>query len=293
MVVKALRALMTKDLKIGTNFASRSILLELARRTGKEILHLTETQLSQNKDRMDYEVAARACDDRVLRELKRPEEKATKSYLDLMRHMKIAFIIENETPRNRIYSAFYLVFFCRLWKIFLDAGNQHADHRSDAFKVQVQKNFISSNLASCIEINGHSLLILHSYCRDSNQPELFLPSELNSQTCESAFRALRSMTSTRSTIVNFDMYELLNRSKRLRLQEEAPTKIKDFVFRDSSKKKIVVPEMLLSDEEINEIIRTAFNESKKVLRDFSKYNEKIIFSLNFQPFSDFSRMELG
>ncbi len=79
---------MTKELKIGTNIASRSILLELAKRTGKEVLHLTETQLSQNKDRMDYEVASKACDGRVLRELKRPEEEATKLFLLLMQHTK-------------------------------------------------------------------------------------------------------------------------------------------------------------------------------------------------------------
>lgn len=265
---------MTKELKIGTNIASRSILLELARRTGKEVIHLTETQLSQNKDRMDYEIAAKACDDRVLRELKRPEEKATKLFLILMQHIKTAFINHQETVRGRLYSAFYMIFFCRLWKIFLVAGNQHADKRSDAFHAQVQKNFISANLASCIEINAHSLLILHNYCRASNQPELFLPSELNSQACESAFRTLRSMTSTRSTIVNFDMFELLNRSKRLRLQEEAPIKIKDFVFPRSSKKNLLIPENLLSDVEINDVAQTAFRDSKEIFKEFSKYIEK-------------------
>lgn len=271
MVVKAFRALMTKELKIGTNFASRSVLLALTRRTGKEIVQFTEAQLSQNKDRMDYEIASKACDNRVLGELKRPEEKATKAFLVLMQHMIYAFVSPNKTPEVRIYSAFFLIFFCRMWRFFIDAGNQNADVRSDAYKVLVQKNFISSNLAACIEINGHSLLILHNYCRDTKQPEQFLPSELNSQTCESAFRTLRAMTSTRSTIINFDMYELLNRSKRLRLEEEAPSKIKEFIFRDSKNKNLLIPEHLLSDEEINEIIKRAFQESKDALKEFRKF----------------------
>lgn len=271
MAVKAFRALMTKDLKIGTNFASRSMLLELTRRIGKEIIHITESQLSQNKDRMDYEIASKVCDDRVLHELKRPEEKATKSFLVLMQHIKKAYINQHETPQVRIYSAFYLIFFCRLWRIFIDAGNQHTDIRSDAHKVLVQKNFISSNLAACIEINGHSLLIFHNYCRDNHHPELFLPSEINSQTCESSFRTLRSLTSTRSTIVNFDMHELLNRSKRLRLEEEAPSKIKDFIFRDASYKNIWIPDNLLSNQEINEIIKCAFHDVKETLKEFSKF----------------------
>ena len=46
----------------------------------------------------------------------------------------------------------------------------------------------------------------------------FLPWLLGSQPCEKAFRAVRSMTSTFSTMINFSMLGLLNRLHRLQIQ---------------------------------------------------------------------------
>lgn len=52
-------------------------------------------------------------------------------------------------------------------------------------------------------------------CRSDKSPESLMPWLFSSQPCERFFRQTRSMTSTYSTIVNFDMLDLLNRQLRI------------------------------------------------------------------------------
>lgn len=269
-VVKLFRALMTKDLKFGSGIANRTQLLALIRQLGKVITGLSEVEVGQNKDKMSYELASKACSSKVTSELKRPEEKATKQILELMRHIEIAFIHHDTKPGDRIFSGWFLAFFFRMWKVFVKADIQMTaqDNSTAALKVTMQKNFVSSNLYACIEINGHSMVRFHNYCRDMQKPELFLPSLLNSQANESAFRTLRSMSSTRSTIVNFDVYEVLFRSNRLNVAEQAPTTIQNFCFKKKKPKNFYVPNELLSDEELNDTVKSGFDLAKKVLKDF-------------------------
>lgn len=102
----------------------------------------------------------------------------------------------------------------------IGAETLDTENLKDALKITMQKNFLSQNLYACIELNGHSILLFHNYCRDLKKPELFLPSLLKSQTNESAFSTLRSMSSTRSTIVSFDVYEIVSRFNRLNVAEQ-------------------------------------------------------------------------
>lgn len=102
MVVKLFRAQMNKDLVIGTGIASRCQVLSLVRQLGKAVTGLIEVQIGQNIDKMSYELASKVCDMKVRNELKRPEEKATKLVLDLMRHIEIAFIDHDTKPCDRM-----------------------------------------------------------------------------------------------------------------------------------------------------------------------------------------------
>lgn len=52
----------------------------------------------------------------------------------------------------------------------------------------------------------------------------FLPWHFGSQSCEKMFRALRSMTGTFSTIINFSLLGLLRRLHKLHIQEELQSK---------------------------------------------------------------------
>ena len=66
-------------------------------------------------------------------------------------------------------------------------------------------NFITLNACLYIELNAHALNTFLLTLRDSNNAEEFLPWMLGSQTCERVFRAARHMSSTFSTVINFEM----------------------------------------------------------------------------------------
>ena len=77
----------------------------------------------------------------------------------------------------------------------------------------LRDNFITSNAYMCLETNAHSLITYilttkdHAICdNDSLMPWL-----LGSQVCESTFRTIRSMNTTFSTVINFDLLTHLHR----------------------------------------------------------------------------------
>lgn len=263
--VKAFRALMNKEFKIGSDIASRAQLLIIARQMGRVVLNLSEAQLSR-KDYMNHDIASRACSIKVTSELKRPEEQALKAYLEAMRHIETAYIDLTSTTRERLFSAWYLACFFRTWRAYLKGECNRARCPPDVFKAVMQKNFVSPNLYTGLELNGHHLTIFHNQCRDEGRPQMFLPSHLNSQGCESGFRTYRACSSSGSTVTNMDIYEMIQRSNRLTIAEEAPTTIKDFVLKKNKPKDIFVPESLLSNEDVSRIVHDGFDEVKGTFR---------------------------
>lgn len=189
----------------------------------------------------------------------------------MLHHLEIAYIYESSSPRQRLFSAWYTVFFIRSWKLLLKDAALHRDQHKDAFNATSVKNFISSNLAACIEIDGHSILIFHNKCRDMGRPDLFLPWLLNSQHCESTFRSWRSLSTIRSTIVNMDIMEVTNRSTRLQVMEEAPTTISDFFSKTEKRTDQFIADVLLTDNEIKGIVLDGSESVGKVLSKFSMY----------------------
>lgn len=90
----------------------------------------------------------------------------------------------------------------------------------------IDKNFITSNTYTCIEINAHGLLILVEKLRETNQ---FTPWLCSSQPCKKIFRQIRSMTSTFSTIVNFNLMGILRRLNRVQILNEISTDLSKFI----------------------------------------------------------------
>lgn len=217
---------MNKSLKVGTGLASRSCLLQFLEHVGKPIAGVSKSQLINDKDRMDYEIAAKVCHPKFISELNGPSEQGTKWYLELMRDTGVAFISTTTEPRERILCAWRVNFAIRMWKQLLSERQPKAQDESE-FRPTVKDNFISPNLGTCVELNGQGLLTLHNKCRDRSRPDLFVPSELNSQPCESTFRTYRSLTGARSTIVNMDMMEVMQRYRKFSVIENAPLQIKD------------------------------------------------------------------
>lgn len=131
ILVKAFRALMTKEWVIGAGIASRSVILQLLQQVDKSVLGITSAQLTHCKDRMDYNIAAKVCNPKVTTQLKRLEEQATRGYLEMMNDLEIAYISRTTDPRERIAAAWRACFFARLWKKFLSTEvpnkNPHQD----------------------------------------------------------------------------------------------------------------------------------------------------------------------
>lgn len=135
----------------------------------------------------------------------------------------------------------------------------------------VKDNFISSNLACCIEMDGHGMLVFHNKCRDMGRPDLFLPTQLSSQQCEGTFRSFRSLTGTRSTIVNMDVLEMQVRSKKLQIIEEAPITIDNFKKHNANpKNRTHIATQLLTDNELASVIKSGFDSTVNTMLQFSK-----------------------
>eukprot|EP00731_Ephydatia_muelleri_P001762 Em0001g1762a len=77
-----------------------------------------------------------------------------------------------------------------------------------------------SQILDAKELNAHALIIFMRTLRDhySDGAALFSPWKLGSQSCEKTFRAVRSMTTTFSTVINVGMLGLLRRLHRLQIQ---------------------------------------------------------------------------
>lgn len=124
---------------------------------------------------MNYAIAEKVCSKKVTDKLTRPEEQATKIYLLLLRAIITAYIDPRTNPETRIYSSRYCALFCRMWKEYLATAVPKGKKANDTVKKTVDRNFITSNLHACFEVNGHNSLLLHNQCRDLKRPELFLP----------------------------------------------------------------------------------------------------------------------
>eukprot|EP00731_Ephydatia_muelleri_P017431 Em0010g529a len=77
-----------------------------------------------------------------------------------------------------------------------------------------------SQILDAKELNAHALIIFMRTLQDhySDGAALFSPWKLGSQSCEKTFRAVRSMTTTFSTVINVGMLGLLRRLHRLQIQ---------------------------------------------------------------------------
>jgi hypothetical protein len=176
---------------------------------------LTETDVN-GEDGMNYTAVEKFVDERVTNLLSNEGEdrRGTIIYLKMMKCAVSAFADVNLTLKERVFNIWYAVFLLRGWKEWL--LNQPG---------YTMENFITANAYTCIEINAHAILQLINYSK--NAPELCLPYLANSQHCENFFRYLRSMTSTMCTVVNFSLLDLMNRIRRIDLEQELSSELRD------------------------------------------------------------------
>ena len=177
----------------------------------KAIHGLTNKCINQ-KDKQNYESINSLVDDCVLQSLKElNDEKRMKTngtivYLKMMRDIRDAFLDKSISPLKRINLIWRNVFFLRIWRTWLtENGYPECEH------------FVTANAYTCIEINAHMLTLIVRRVIEGNLPtEALRFWKTGSQSCEQLFRLLRSMTPTFSTIINFTLHGLLQKTHKLR-----------------------------------------------------------------------------
>lgn len=183
---------------MGTETACRGHLQQVLSLHSKEEHQLTH-QILENKDKQNYESIEHLVSNGVSNCLKTLQEKyntkGTIVYIWMMRCIRDAFFDKALSPIRRLSLMWEVVFFLRIWRMWLyHNGYSEADH------------FITQNAYICIELNSHLIInVIYNVIKGHFPTEALRFWTYGSQGCEQAFRLLRSMTSTFSTIVNFTL----------------------------------------------------------------------------------------
>lgn len=135
--------------------------------------------------------------------MKHEASKATRQLLIITRYIIDSFLDKSITIERRVYLIWYATFFLRLWRSWIISEKD----------CTLAKNWITLNVYTCVELNAHGLILLIEKFRSN--PDLLVPWLCSSQPCEKFFRQTRSMTLTSSTVVNFDLLDLLQRRHRI------------------------------------------------------------------------------
>lgn len=154
-----------------------------------------------------------------------PDSEGTFKFLKLCDFIVSAFRDPKLTPPERVYKIWHCVFVFRGWRVFIKKSKNYG----------LQKNFITSNAFTCIELNTPSIVLYMVYLQKIKKPEWFISILMSSQPCEEFFRKIRSFTSTFSTQVNFSMLEIIQRIKKIQLQGDIILSNKNNIkFKDCS-----------------------------------------------------------
>lgn len=255
LLVKLHCRLMKRTLMMGEQLAGRGVLLELLRKHGKEACGITDSHLTESKDAMNFDIAEKCCSERITNLLTEPYQQATKVYLRLNSFIKSAYINRDTDPETRIYKAFYVALFSRMWR----AQVLHNKHTT------LKKDFLSANSYVCIELNAHSLLLFLIKCREMEMPQLFLPYLASSQDCESFFRLFRALGTTFNTVINFNILELLHKARRVmaitHLEQHIDPEF--FKFAKRAKAPPLIPNGLPTDARLFGLIDAAYQQARQ------------------------------
>lgn len=213
---------------IGNKIVSLTHLKYLIENVSKDKHLLTMSDINP-KDRQNYPSADKICSNSVIKCLVEfvPGCEATVLYLKAMRNLIIAYLdVYNINSSELIYRMWCAVFFFRAWRSWLSNSEKIKTNSKKSKNFYTLKdNFISSNCYTCIELNAHAMvkkLLAEDVKQDGSceEDEILFPDLYGSQPCESTFRQTRSFTSTFSTIVNFNMLDILHRINKIQLQSD-------------------------------------------------------------------------
>ena len=143
----------------------------------------------------------------------------------MIQNIRFAFINKETNYLDRIYFAWKSVFLIRYWYSWLSASkkidldsmlSKLSSGQKHEKKKTKQQYFITLPSMFSIEINSHTLVYLGLLVIQHQLPtECLNVSIFNSQSCENIFRLSRAMSESFSSIVNFSVYEFLQRVQKL------------------------------------------------------------------------------
>lgn len=255
-------------LPFGNKAISISHLKQLLKLAPKDVHGLVRSDISPD-DRQNFKSLQKLMENRVVEALKKYviDSEATIVYLQMCKNITSSFLEEKLTPDERVYKMWHSVFLLRIWRNFLSRSNMY----------NVNENFISSNAFNCIELNAMGLVQLIVTLRDSGKPDMFLPTLLDSQVCESTFRQMRSMTTMNWTKINFNLMELLHMVSRVELQNDVMYKLTNFMEFPRSGLRVCsveTPHHLPSNKDIELVIQRALGDAIQCASTFGMTCEK-------------------
>lgn len=211
------------------------------------------------EDRQNYGSFVKMTAPRVLSALESHviDSEATVMYLRICIQITSAFTEIDLSPLDRIHLIWHSLYFIRAWRKWIESIEKYS----------LDKNFLSTNAFTCIELNAYGILHLIVKFRKMDAPELFLTAFFQSQTCEQLFRQLRSMTSINWTKINFSLLEVLNQIGRIELQhnilfEKLANKDVSFPRAQNRSNKFKIYS-LPSDDEIRNVLSNAQDQALK------------------------------
>lgn len=232
-------------------------------------------------DRQNFSSFEKITEQRVLQSLENhiADSNATVMYLVLCKQTTSSFLDVNLKPLERVYRIWHAVYFFRCWRKWIKSPHNN---------FSLDKNFLSNNAYTCVEINAHALIHLIVSLRTSQQNEFFLPELFSSQPCEHTFRQMRSMGTANFTKINFNLHELMHMIGRVEIMDNIVHTCKDITFpRIELKSKIVeqtaVDNNLPNDEDIICTMKRAQSDALKNAAKFDMcFSEKDIESCELQ-----------
>lgn len=298
----------TTTLLIGKSCVSMDHLSILIQKVSKLRHGLIKSDIFLH-DRQNFNSCMKICSESVINSLVDvPNSQGTVIYLRLIRSIMIAYIDKETSPIDRLYHAWFSVFFCRWWYFWLhntlkdelDKTLLMSNHVVTKKKKQDNKKqfFISNNAYYSIEINAHQLTYLSLLVTENKLPMEAIHIDLfSSQSCEGMFRSARSMSGTFSSVVNFNVQEFLNRAQKLSMLQKIKAE-NEFYSSDSmlrfpthhkQRKRLkmsceAIPNSsLLSMEMIKNTVSQAFDDVTNLLITFgikTNLDEKKVADMN-------------
>ncbi|CAF3518851.1 unnamed protein product [Rotaria socialis] len=205
------------NLKMGTYKVSTKHLYNLINTKNKMDHNLSKSDLNV-RDKQNFSSCQRISDDKVFNLLLLSDHcKATYSYLLVLNLLILAYTQSKVSLLNRIYYAWVVLFFIRLWRIWLYITKRTRKSRIKNSNKNEQYCFITSNALLSIELNAHYLIYTYLLIEQKLIPQYVAKFMhlFSSQPCESLFRDARALFGVYTTRINFTMKQLLQRINKL------------------------------------------------------------------------------